>query len=164
MSIDKKTKNLGMIVGISAIALMSINISPAVAQGLVCPQPLVYGTYTIFCGAASTAKITPNGVRSVTGCASPQGGPFSNALCITSQVFPYKVIQISVPANGVLTKISGTQTMAISAFNLVTDLHGPIYTTTAPIFTANIGATLNIGISPLNGNYQGSFTVNAVFQ
>ncbi len=156
---------LGLAVSISAIALSNIALSNiAKAQVLSCPQPMLFGNFTVTCGAASTAVLTPSGNRSVSGCLTTGGAPFNNASCNVSQSFPFQLIQISVPANSQITRTAGTETMPLVSFNIVTDANGPTYTTSLPFITVPIGATLQVGASPTGGDYQGQFTVNAVFQ
>lgn len=133
------------------------------AQTISCPQPITFGTLTVSCGAASTATIHPDGTRSMTGCLTGGAGPYSNGMCTVSQSFPFQGIQVSVPGGASITRTAGPQTMPLSAFNLVTNGNGPVYTTSAPFATIPVGTTVNAGASPVSGTYQGSITVNAVF-
>lgn len=164
MTTNKNKKQLGLIIGISTIALAAVQAKTVTAQVLSCPQPLIYGNYTVTCPTASTAKIAPSGTRSVTGCLTTGGAPFNKAICNVSQSFPFKTIQISVPSNSKITRTAGAETMPLTSFNLVTDANGPTYTTSLPFITVPIGATLQVGSNPVGGDYQGTFTVNAVFQ
>lgn len=151
-------------VSLSALMLAGVySILPARAQTISCPQPITYGTLTVGCGGGSTATIYPDGTRGVTGCLTGGAGPYSNGLCTVSQSFPFQNIQISVPAGAVITRTAGTQTMPLNSFNLVTNGNGSVYSTTAPFASIPVGATVNAGASPVSGTYQGSITVNAVF-
>ena len=160
---DKHNK-LTLLVGMSAVALGAMQPSPVLAQNLSCPQPLIYGEMTVFCGGANTALVRPDGTRSVGGCLTTGGAPFSNASCNVSQTFPFQNMQISVPASATITRTAGVETMSVTAFNLVTNGNGASYTTSTAFITVPIGASLNPGASPVSGTYSGTFTVNAVFQ
>ena len=158
-------RNLISFVSLSALMLAGMySVLPARAQTISCPQPITYGTLTVGCGGASTATVNPDGTRSMTGCLTGGPGPYSNGLCTISQSFPFQGIQVSVPAGAVITRTAGAQTMTLNSFNLVTNGNGSVYTTTAPFATIPVGATVNAGASPVSGTYQGSITVNAVFQ
>lgn len=157
----KMIENMKKIIRFSA--LLALLAAPSIqAQTLNCPQPMIFGTLSIFCTSASSVTLNPDGTRSVTGCFSLEAAPFSEATCTVSQSFPFKTIQVDVPSTYTLT--SGGNSMSLASFNLVTNGNGPTYLTSAPFTSVPIGATLSHGVNPQAGSYSGTFTVNAVFQ
>lgn len=158
----QKGKAIGKtIVQLSAVTLMNLAATPALAQAINCPQPLNFGDI-ITCGAANSVTISTNGGRSTTGCLSTGSAPFTNGRCIITQGFPTRPIQISVSSPAAMT--NGTSSMSVTAFNLITPAGGTIRTVSAPFVDVPIGASLNVGNPQASGLYNGSFTINAVLQ
>lgn len=160
---QKHLNKLNLIAGISAFALIAIAPQYSQAQTLNCPQPLIFGEFTVECPGASTATVQPTGGRTVTGCLSTGGAPFSNANCSVFQTFPFQNVQISVPSTIVMTRVSGTETIPVINFNLVSNGGGPVFSSSAPFINVPIGAQINTPGPIVSGEYQGTFTVNAVF-
>ncbi|MDD9899911.1 MAG: DUF4402 domain-containing protein [Alphaproteobacteria bacterium] len=149
-----------------ALAMVYIAMLPAptMAQTLNCPQPLVYGDYSVTCGGTATIIVRPDGTRNVSGCASADAAPFTNGLCTVSQSFPFQTIQVSAPASATITHTGGSPSMTLDNFNLVTNNGGNTYLTSSPFTNVPIGAQLNMPASPTNGTYNGTITITAVFQ
>jgi hypothetical protein len=158
---DTRRKNILIALSTATVSALS-GMGSASAQTLNCPQPLIFGEFTVTCAGAATATVNTSDNQSVTGCITAGGAPHSRANCTVSQSFPFQNIQVSVPSNINMTRISGTETIPVTDFNLVTNSNGPVYSSSSPFINVPIGATLNTsGI--VSGDYSGTFTVNAVF-
>ena len=158
----QKQKKKKILVSLSVMTLASLgSVGQVGAQTINCPQPLSYGNI-VTCGVAGSVTVTPSGTRSMTGCLSSGGAPFSNGRCIVTQSFPFRPIQISVPASAVIT--NGTSSMAINNFNLITDAGGATVTRTAPLVNIPLGADMSVGASQPGGSYSGTVTITATLQ
>lgn len=150
-------------VTLSVAAILTATPDKAMAQSVICPQPMNFGE-VITCAAGGTVKITPGEVRTPGGCVMVTGAPYSMARCVVTQAFPYKAVQISVTAATYTINNGGGKNMSVNAFNIVTDANGRTYTTTTAFVSVPIGATLNVDPLQTTGSYSGTFTFSAVFQ
>ncbi len=165
-----KTSRNKQIIKISAVLLTSIiaNPAPAQAQTLSCPQSLLFGNYTT-CASSQSATISPNNVRTTTGCLSAGGAPFSRARCIVTQTFPLKNIVFTITATTAkLNHTTAAASMTVNNFKCMTS--SVKCTSASPVKSATfflsipIGATMNVGNPQTSGSYTGTFTVNAILQ
>ena len=167
----RRSSRRGALVSLSLLAASALGVAggagPAFAQNVNCAVPLIFGTIEA-CGGAGTVSITPDGVRSSSGCISVNG-PSSRGLCIlTGSLFPVKPMQVMITAP-TFTITNGTSHMDVKAFDLDTSSNGfpaldHTITVTSFIVGVNIGATLHVGANQPAGNYSGSATISVNFQ
>ena len=115
---------------------------------------IVAGAGTAVINPVANSMTTTGGVTAVTG--TPHAARFRGAASGGA------VVIIRVPKNPVtLTRVGGTETLALSNFTL----DGPSRRQMAasPTFEFRVGGTLTIPANPADGDYVGSFEVTAQY-
>lgn len=121
---------------------------------------------------AGTVVVAPNGVRTKTGGPVLMGGTVQASSWAGWGTFNQNV-QITMSANSyTLTRVGGTQTMAIDTFIIGSTPTAQLTTTprvfrigaTNGIFQFPVGATLRVGANQMPGNYRGTMTITLNYQ
>jgi hypothetical protein len=153
-----RTKVLAALAGLSTLAV-------AHAQQVVLSNTrnLDFGRFVA--GSGGTITISPLGVRSRTGGVvllnSPTAGQANFSVNKSNSGNNNKAVIISLPGNGAVRLMSGSNSMAINTF-----ARNPPSITSVPNggITLSVGATLTVAPNQPAGNYSGSFTMIANFQ
>jgi Domain of unknown function (DUF4402) len=119
--------------------------------GSLVPSALA-GTATI--NPVTDARTTSGGTTGVSG-ALPMAAHFTAAGVFNA------IALISLPGSITLTRVSGTETMTVTAISS----NGPtlrLFPATPTIDIA-VGGTLGVGANQVPGNYTGTFTVNVFY-
>src|SRR5690606_18875564 len=117
-----------LLVKLSTLALLSLGGRTAVAQTVFCPQPLLFGDI-ITCATGNTVVLTPGNTRTVNGCLTGGGAPFSSARCIVTQGAP-QPLQFSVAAQ-TYTLNAGPNTLTINNFDVFATGNGRVFATSS---------------------------------
>ena len=128
---------------------------------LVKTDDLEFGTL-IASSVAGTATINPNtDARTTAGGVIGAPGATPSAAHFTAAGLVNSIALITLPASVTLTRVSGTETMAVTAITsngaLVRVLPNP-----ATIDIA-VGGTLAVGVNQVPGSYTGSFNITVLY-
>jgi len=116
-------------------------------------------------GTGGTVVLSPTGARTRTGgvilLTSPSAGPATFNVSRSSNGGGNKAVIISLPANGSTRLTSGSNSMAVNAFN-----NSPATLTTVSVAgtALSVGATLTVAANQPAGAYSGSFPLIVNFQ
>ena len=124
-------------------------------------------------GIAGTVTVDPSGVRTKTGGVTLFNGGGEQPSRFAGRGAPGQVVAISLTsAPNRLTRVGGTQTMALSTF-VIGSTPTAVLTGTARNFRINntsgifnfpVGATLAVGANQVPGNYAGTFVITLNYQ
>jgi len=146
----------------AALALLLVPASDALAQqiGLSNTRGLDFGRFVA--GAGGTVILTPAGLRSRTGGVVLLNSPtVGQARFNASRINGNKTaVIISLPPNGNIRLLSGTNSMAVNTF-----VSSPASTMSIQTpMTLSVGATLTVAPNQAPGNYTGTFSVTVNYQ
>lgn len=123
---------------------------------------------------AGSVTVTPTGSRSAGGGATLAGGTATAGEFAGAGTRNQIVIFSFGAPSVVLTRTNGTQTMTVDSFVLGASTAGGLNDLGASgrwriisnngLFTLPVGATLRVGAAQAPGDYQGTFTLTAVYQ
>ncbi len=141
---------------------------------LVKTTDLEFGQIMASSTAAGSVTVTPTGARSAGGGATLAGGTVS-AGSFTGFGTRNQIVVFSFGAPSVvLTRANGTETMLADSFTLGPSTLGGLnqlgnsgrwrIISSNGLFTLPVGATLRVGAAQVPGEYQGTFTLTAVYQ
>lgn len=158
------------LVRLSTILLAGIVANPAAApaQTLSCPVSLLFGQFTT-CNSTETATVSPNNIRTTTGCLSVGGSPYNRAQCnVTVPTLPQQMV---FSVTNTQYNIANTTAAKMLVDNFQCRFQGSAgtvtgncaHTTTANFLLIDIGARLTVSNPQAAGSYSGSFTVNVNF-
>lgn len=142
----------------------SASASAKIVESLVLTNtvPLNFGTMTVPTSAA-TVTIAPGGVRTSSGTLSLLTiAPVSTDATYTVAGDKNATYVVTLPADGVVSIVSGSNSMTINSFKLTGDL------TTRTLSgagndTFDVGATLGLASGQAAGSYIGSFDVTVAY-
>jgi Domain of unknown function (DUF4402) len=122
---------------------------------------------------AGTVTVDPTGVRTKTGGVTLFNGGGEQPSRFAGRGAPGQIVAISLTSTpNVLTRVGGTQTMALSTF-VIGSTPTVVLTGTNQFFQINntsgifnfpVGATLAVGANQMAGNYAGTFVVTLNYQ
>jgi Domain of unknown function (DUF4402) len=124
-------------------------------------------------GTAGTVTVPPTGARTSTGGVTVVPSSAYTPARFAGEGTTGQLVAISVTATSVnLTRISGTQTMAVDTFvigstpTMVLGTAPTLFTigSSTGIFNFPVGATLRVNANQAEGSYVGSFTVTLNYQ
>lgn len=135
---------------------------------------LDFGQIMASSSAAGTVTVTPTGSRSAGGGATLAGGTVS-AGSFTGLGTRNQLVVFSFGAPSVvLTRANGTETMLADTFTLGPSTAGGLnqlgnsgrwrIISNNGLFTLPVGATLRVGANQTPGDYEGTFTLTAIYQ
>ena len=141
---------------------------------LVKTSDLDFGQVMASSTAAGSVTVTPTGSRSAGGGATLAGGSPS-AAAFSGIGSRNQIVIFSFGAPSVLlTRTSGGQTMTVDSFTLGATTGGGLnqlgnsgrwrIVSSNGQFTLPVGATLRVGAAQTPGDYEGTFTLTAVYQ
>jgi hypothetical protein len=142
----------------------SATASAKIVESLVLTNtvPLNFGTMTVPTTPA-TVTIAPGGVRTSTGTLSLLTiAPISTDATYTVAGDNNATYVVTLPADGVVSIISGSNSMTVNAFKLTGDLTTRTLSGTG-IGTFDVGATLGLSSGQAAGSYTGSFDVTVAY-
>lgn len=122
---------------------------------------------------AGTVTIAPTGVRTKTGGVTLFNGGGEQPSRFAGRGAPGQTVAISLTSTpNVLTRVGGTQTMALSTFVIGSTptvvLTGTsqffVINNTSGIFNFPVGATLAVGANQVAGDYAGTFVITLNYQ
>jgi hypothetical protein len=153
--------------GLPAAAFDSL-LDPAAARPsskltVVSTRGLAFGTFAA--GTGGTITIAPNGARTRAGgvilVASSPSSSAGYQVSESKTGIVTNVVILTLPADGGVTLLSGTNSMTLSGFTsdkpLVTTLVGGN-------LTVSLGATLTVGANQPRGKYTGSIPLTVEYQ
>jgi hypothetical protein len=115
--------------------------------------------------SGGTVIVSPTGGRSRTGAVillnSPTANPATFTVSKSSNGGANKAVIISLPANGSTRLTSGSNSMAVDAFN---SSPATLTNVTTTGITLSVGATLTVAANQPPGLYSGSFPLIVNFQ
>ena len=156
----------------SATSTIRTTIVPRLS--LVKTSDLDFGQVMASSTVAGSVTVTPTGSRSAGGGATLAGGTatageFSGAGSRNQIV----IFSFGAPSV-VLTRTNGLQTMTVDSFTLGASTSGGLnqlgvsgrwrIVSNNGLFTLPVGATLRVGAAQAPGDYEGTFTLTAVYQ
>lgn len=121
-----------------------------------------------------SVTVTPTGSRSAGGGATLAGGTVSAGVFTGFGTQNQQVVFSFGAPSVTLTRVSGTQTMTADTFTIGASSAGGLnqlgssgrwrIISSNGMFTLPVGATLRVGANQTAGEYQGTFTLTAVYQ
>lgn len=141
---------------------------------LVKTSDLDFGQVMASSTAAGSVTVTPTGSRSAGGGATLAGG-VATAGEFAGAGTRNQIVIFSFGAPSVLlTRVNGPQTMTVDSFTMGPTTSGGLnqlgnsgrwrIVSNNGLFTLPIGATLRVGAAQTPGDYEGTFTLTAVYQ
>lgn len=123
--------------------------------------PMDFGTVSRS-STAGTVTVPTTGDRTSTGGVGVLGSSSFSPAPFTVTGENSSTFNVSLPTNGtvVLTRTSGSETMAINGFNS----NAPSSLSISGSASFTIGATLSVGANQVAGEYTGSFAVTVAYQ
>ncbi|MDP2258029.1 MAG: DUF4402 domain-containing protein [Polaromonas sp.] len=119
-------------------------------------QALAFGSFVAGSGGSVTVAVNPLGRSASGGVFLVPSGIWSAAsFSVTGD--PSATYAITLPANGVVSLTSGSNTMAVDSFTSNPALTGQL--SVGGSQTLMVGATLSVGSNQASGSYSGSFSV-----
>lgn len=122
---------------------------------------------------AGTVTVAPTGVRTKTGGVTLFNGGGEQPSRFAGRGAPGQTVAISLTSSpNVLTRVGGTQTMALSTF-VIGSTPTVVLTGTSQFFNINntsgnfnfpVGATLAVGANQVAGDYAGTFVITLNYQ
>lgn len=141
---------------------------------LVKTADLDFGQVMASSTAAGSVTVTPTGSRSAGGGATLAGGAASAGEFAGAGTRNQIVIFSFGAPSVLLTRVNGTQTMTVDSFTLGATSAGGLnqlgnsgrwrIVSSNGLFTLPVGATLRVGAAQTPGDYEGTFTLTAVYQ
>ncbi len=122
-------------------------------------QALAFGS--LVAGSGGTVTVSPSGGRSASGgvILVPSGSGSAALFSVTGT--SSATYAITLPANGVVSLTSGSNTMAANSFTSNPAPTGQL--SVGGSQTLSVGATLSVGSNQPSGSYSGSFTVTVIY-
>lgn len=147
---------------LSSIGIDAKVIAPITIEN-TSSTPLNFGTVSRS-SIAGTVTVPTSGNRTTTGGASVLGSSSFSAAPFTVGGENDATFNISLPVNGtvVLTRTSGSETMAVNSF--VSSVGTSPTLSSSGTATFVVGATLTVGANQVAGDYTGSFSVTVAYQ
>ncbi len=136
---------------------MTASVSWAADIAIAITNPVALGFSMFVAGSGGTVVVDTGGVRSATGgvVLVPSGAGAAAQFSVTGGAT--HTYAITLPANGVVSLVSGTNSMAVNTFTSSPSLTGTLGA--GGTQTLFVGATLSVGSNQPIGSYSGSFDV-----
>lgn len=141
---------------------------------LVKTSDLDFGQVMASSTTAGSVTVTPTGSRSAGGGATLAGGAVSAGEFAGAGTRNQIVIFSFGASSVLLTRVNGPQTMTVDSFTMGATTAGGLnqlgssgrwrIVSSNGLFTLPIGATLRVGAAQTPGDYEGNFTLTAVYQ
>ena len=134
---------------------MAASVSWAVVIAISHTQALAFGKFVAASGG--TVVVSPGGVRSKTGGVVLVSSGAGTAAQFAVSGDANLTYAISMPGNGVVSLVSGANSMAVNNFTSSPNLTGKLGA--GGTQTLFVGATLSVGGNQATGSYSGVFDV-----